>query len=67
MKRRRLAEEQIIAVLREWDAGAQVGYRARRHGVSDATLYNWKAKFGGMNVSEAKRLKQLEDESAKLK
>ncbi|WP_100962111.1 IS3 family transposase [Bosea sp. FBZP-16] len=67
MKRARFTEEQIIAVLREHEAGAKSADLARKHGVSEATLYNWKAKFGGMDVSEAKRLKQLEDENAKLK
>lgn len=60
-------QKQIIAVLREHEAGAKTADLARKHGVSEATLYNWKAKFGGMDVSEAKRLKQLEDENAKLK
>jgi putative transposase len=67
MKRARFTEEQIIGVLKEHEAGAKAADLARKHGVSEATLYNWKAKFGGMDVSEAKRLKQLEDENAKLK
>ena len=67
MKRKRFTEEQIIGVLREQEAGAKTGDLARKHGVSEATLYNWKAKFGGMDVSDAKRLRALEDENGKLK
>jgi putative transposase len=67
MKKKRFTEEQIIGILREQEAGAKVADLARKHAVSEATLYNWKAKFGGMDVSEAKRLKALEEENAKLK
>ena len=67
MKRQRFTEEQIIGILREQDAGAKVADLARIHGISEATLYNWKAKYGGLDVSEAKRLKSLEDENVKLK
>jgi putative transposase len=67
MKRKRFTEEQIIAVLREHDAGAKTADLARKHGISEATLYNWKAKYGGMDVSDAKRLRSLEDENRKLK
>ncbi|MBP0115997.1 IS3 family transposase [Bradyrhizobium vignae] len=67
MKRARFTEEQIIAVLKEHEAGAKTADLARKHGVSEATIYNWKAKFGGMDVSEAKRLRALEEENGKLK
>ncbi len=67
MKRSRFSEDQIIAVLREHQSGAKTADLARKHGISEATLYNWKAKFGGMDVSEARRLKTLESENAKLK
>ena len=67
MKRQRFTEEQIIGILREQEAGAKVADLARKHGISEATLYNWKAKYGGLDVSEAKRLKSLEDENVKLK
>jgi putative transposase len=62
MKRSRYTEEHIIAVLRENEAGATTAYLCRKYGMSEATLYNWKAKYGGMDVSDAKRLKALEDE-----
>lgn len=67
MKRSRFTEEQIIAILREQDAGAKTAELCRRHGISSATFYAWKAKFGGLAPSEAKRLKALEEENAKLK
>jgi putative transposase len=67
MKRSRFSEEQIIAILKEHEAGVAVADLCRKHGVSDASIYNWKAKYGGMEVSEAKRLKALEDENSKLK
>ena len=63
----RSSEEQIIAILKEQEAGVPTAEVCRRHGVSSATFYKWKAKFGGLEVSEAKRLRQLEDENAKLK
>ncbi len=67
MKRNRFTDEQIISILKEHEAGTPVSELCRKHGVSDASIYKWKAKFGGMDVSEAKRLKTLEDENAKLK
>lgn len=67
MKRNRFTDEQIIGILKEHEAGTPVSELCRKHGVSDASIYKWKAKFGGMEVSEAKRLKTLEDENTKLK
>src|SRR5215207_59492 len=67
MKRSRFKEEQIIAILREQEAGSPTADVCRKHGISSATFYKWKAKLGGLDVSDARRLKALEDENAKLK
>jgi putative transposase len=67
MKRSRFSEEQIIAILREHEAGVKTDEVCRKHGVSSATFYKWKAKYGGMDVSDARRLKALESENSKLK
>ncbi len=67
MKRSRFTEEQIIGILREQEAGVPVADLCRKHGLSSPTFYKWKAKYGGLDVSEARRLKALEDENAKLK
>ena len=67
MKRIRFTDEQIIAILKEQEAGVPVADLCRKHGVSNASIYKWKAKYGGMDVSEARRLKALEDENARLK
>ena len=67
MKRSRFSEEQVIAILREHEAGLKTAELCRKHGISEATFYNWKARFGGLDASEVKRLKALEDENGKLK
>ena len=67
MKPSRFTEEQIIGILREQDAGVKTADVCRKYGISSATFYKWKAKYGGLEVSDAKRLKALEDENAKLK
>jgi len=67
MKRSRFTEEQIIGILNEHDAGASCADLCRKHGMSSGTFYAWRSKYGGMTVSNAKRLKALEDENAKLK
>lgn len=65
--KKRFSEEQIIGVLKEAEAGMKVGELCRKYGIAEATYYNWKAKFGGMTVSDAQRLKALEAENSKLK
>lgn len=67
MRKSRFSEEQIIVILREQEGGQATKDVCRRHGISEATFYKWKSKFGGMDVSDAKRLKALEDENARLK
>ena len=67
MKNSRFSEEQIIGILKQSEAGAKTSELCRQHGISEQTYYRWKAKYGGMDSSEAKRLKQLEDENRKLK
>jgi putative transposase len=67
MKKTRYSEEQIIGILKEAEAGTKLPDLCRKYGISDATYYNWKAKYSGMTVSDAKRLRQLEDENRRLK
>ena len=67
MKKTRFTENQIIAILKEGEAGVQVKEICRKHGISDATYYNWKSKYGGMNASDLKRLKEMEQELSQLK
>lgn len=67
MKKSRFSEEQIVAILKEQESGVKTTDVCRRHGISSATFFKWKAKYGGLEVSDAKRLKALEDENAKLK
>ena len=67
MKKTKFTETQIIAILKKQEAGMKVSEIAREHGISDATFYNWKAKYGGMEASDIKKMKDLEEENAKLK
>ena len=67
MKRSRFSEEQIIGILKEAEAGRAIGDLAREHGVTETTFYRWRRKYGGLEVSEAKRLRELEEENRKLK
>jgi putative transposase len=67
VKKSRFSEEKIIAVLKQWEAGVKPMELTRKHGVSEATLYNWKARYGGLDVSQLRRLKELEVENGRLK
>ena len=67
MKKSRYTEEQIIGILKQHEAGVKTADLCREHGISEATFYNWKSKYGGMEVSEAQRLRQMEDENRRLK
>ena len=67
MKKSRFTEERIIAILKQAEAGVRVAELVRRHGISEATFYNWKARYGGLDVSQLRRLKELEAENARLK
>ena len=67
MKRARFSEEQIIGVLKEAEAGAKISELCRQHGISDATFYTWRSKYGGLEISEMRRLRQLEEENRRLK
>jgi putative transposase len=67
MKQGRFSEEQVVAILKQAEAGTKVAELCRRHGISDATFYNWRNKFGGLEISELRRLRQLEDENRRLK
>ena len=67
MKQGRFTETQIVAILKQQDSGQTITQITREHGISEATFYNWRAKYGGMQVSEVKRLKELEDENRRLK
>jgi putative transposase len=67
MKKKRFTETQIFSILKEFDAGKNIQEISREHGVSKATIYNWKAKYGGMEMNELKKYKELEDENRKLK
>lgn len=67
MKKSRFTETQIISILKKYEAGAKTSDLCREHGISEATFYNWKAKYGGMSVNELKRVKELEEENSRLK